>query len=98
MLLFHILAPEELDFPFKKWTQFRDLEVLATTAGRSTTAAQGYQQNFQRSARTCATPAASAVDYHLVRTDEPVEKASGRLFDAAAAAEIVSSGQWPVVS
>src|SRR5581483_1676396 len=26
VLLFHILAPEELDFPFKKWTQFRNLE------------------------------------------------------------------------
>src|SRR5262249_42746878 len=27
VLLFHILAPEELEFPFKKWTQFRNLEV-----------------------------------------------------------------------
>ena len=27
MLLFHILAPEEIEFPFKKWTQFRNLEV-----------------------------------------------------------------------
>src|SRR5215471_3726066 len=30
VLLFHILAPEELEFPFRKWTQFRSLE----TAGR----------------------------------------------------------------
>ena len=27
VLLFHILAPEEIEFPFKKWTQFRNLEV-----------------------------------------------------------------------
>src|SRR5947208_11199923 len=26
VLLFHILAPEEMEFPFKKWTQFRNLE------------------------------------------------------------------------
>ena len=26
-MLFHILAPEEIEFPFKKWTQFRNLEV-----------------------------------------------------------------------
>src|SRR5437588_915117 len=27
VLLFHILAPEEIEFPFKKWTQFRSLEA-----------------------------------------------------------------------
>src|SRR5437660_1683880 len=27
VLLFHILAPEEIEFPFRKWTQFRNLEV-----------------------------------------------------------------------
>src|SRR5258708_7630816 len=26
VILFHILAPEEIDFPFRKWTQFRNLE------------------------------------------------------------------------
>ena len=27
VLLFHLLAPEEIEFPFRKWTQFRNLEV-----------------------------------------------------------------------
>src|SRR5919202_2020081 len=27
VLLFHVLAPEEMEFPFRKWTQFRNLEV-----------------------------------------------------------------------
>ena len=27
MLLFHVLAPEEIEFPFTKWTQFRNLEA-----------------------------------------------------------------------
>ena len=27
VLLFHVLAPEEIEFPFRKWTQFRNLEV-----------------------------------------------------------------------
>src|SRR5436309_1697536 len=27
VLLFHVLAPEEIDFPFSQWTQFRSLET-----------------------------------------------------------------------
>src|SRR5262249_26787797 len=27
VLLFHVLAPEEIEFPYKRWTQFRNLEV-----------------------------------------------------------------------
>src|SRR5215211_2879899 len=26
VILFHVLAPEEMEFPFKRWTQFRNLE------------------------------------------------------------------------
>src|SRR5262245_21049089 len=29
VMLVHILAPEEIEFPFRKWTQFRNLEVLS---------------------------------------------------------------------
>jgi uncharacterized protein (DUF58 family) len=79
VLLFHILAPEEIEFPFKKWTQFRNLEV----AGHKMLVdpqrlRKEYLQNFQRFCKELRDAAGQArVDYHLMRTDEPVEKALG---------------------
>jgi uncharacterized protein (DUF58 family) len=79
VLLFHVLAPEEIDFPFKKWTQFRNLEV----AGHKILVdpqrlRKEYQQNFQRFCKELREAAGRAqVDYHLVRTDEPVDRALG---------------------
>jgi uncharacterized protein (DUF58 family) len=79
VLLFHVLAPEEIEFPFKKWTQFRNLEVpghrLLVDPQRLR---KEYLASFQK---FCAELRAQAglmeVDYHLMRTDEPVEKALG---------------------
>jgi uncharacterized protein (DUF58 family) len=79
VLLFHILAPEEIEFPFQKWTQFRNLEV----AGHRVLAdpqrlRKEYQQNFQRFCKELRDAAGQAqVDYHLMRTDEPVDRALG---------------------
>jgi uncharacterized protein (DUF58 family) len=79
VLLFHILAPEEIDFPFKKWTQFRNLEV----AGHKVLVdpnrlRKEYLQNFQRFCNELREAAGRAqVDYHLLRTDEPVDRALG---------------------
>jgi uncharacterized protein (DUF58 family) len=79
VLLFHILAPEELDFPFKKWTQFRNLE----NAGNRLLVdpqrlRKEYRQNFERFCRELRDSAGQAqVDYHMMRTDEPVERALG---------------------
>jgi len=79
VLLFHILAPEEIDFPFGKMTQFRNLEeashrLLVDPARLK----REYQANFERF-RTELRDACSRsqVDYHLVRTDEPIERALG---------------------
>ena len=42
VLLFHVLAPEEIEFPFKRLTQFRNLEAGETqAAGRPAPAARG---------------------------------------------------------
>ena len=79
VLLFHILAPEEIEFPFKKWTQFRNLE----TAGHRLLVdpqqlRKAYRQNFDRFCKDLRDAAGRAhVDYHLVRTDEPVDRALG---------------------
>jgi uncharacterized protein (DUF58 family) len=79
VLLFHILAPEELEFPFKKWTQFRDLEVaghrLLVDPQRLR---KEYRENFARFCKELRDAAGRAqVDYHLMRTDEPVDRALG---------------------
>lgn len=79
VLLFHILAPEEIDFPFSKWTQFRNLE---SSNDRQLVDArrlrQTYLENFGKFCQQLQTQARQIqVDYHLMRTDEPVERALG---------------------
>jgi uncharacterized protein (DUF58 family) len=79
VLLFHILAPEEIEFPFTKWTQFRNLEAsghkLLVDPQRLR---KEYLQNFQRFCRELRDAAGRAqVDYQMLRTDEPVDRALG---------------------
>jgi uncharacterized protein (DUF58 family) len=79
VLLFHILAPEEVEFPFKKWTQFRNLEV----AGHKLLVdpqklRKEYRKNFDQFCKELRDQAGQAqIDYHQLRTDEPVDKALG---------------------
>ena len=79
VMLFHVLAPEEIDFPFKKWTQFRDLEV---TGNRLLVDPQQlrkhYRENFDRFCKELRDAAGHArIDYYLLRTDESVDRALG---------------------
>jgi uncharacterized protein (DUF58 family) len=79
VLLFHVLAPEELEFPFRKWTQFRNLEVpghkLLVDPQRLR---KEYQKNFNEFCRELRDQAGKAhVDYHMLRTDQPVDRALG---------------------
>jgi uncharacterized protein (DUF58 family) len=79
ILLFHILAPEEMDFPFKKWTQFRNLEVaghkLLVDPQRLR---KEYLKNFEAFCKGLRDQAGQMqIDYHLLRTDEPVDRALG---------------------
>jgi uncharacterized protein (DUF58 family) len=79
VLLFHILAPEEIEFPFKKWTQFRNLEV----AGHHRLVdprqlRQEYRKNFEAFCQQLREQVGRMqIDYHLLRTDEPVDRALG---------------------
>jgi hypothetical protein len=79
VLLFHILAPEELDFPFKKWTQFRDLEVRDhKLLVDPQTLRKEYLKNFNAFCKELREQAGRMqIDYHMMRTDEPVERALG---------------------
>jgi uncharacterized protein (DUF58 family) len=79
VILFHLLAPEEIEFPFQKWTQFRNLEA----AGHKMLVdpqrlRKEYLANFRAFCRELRQQAGQmAVDYHLMRTDEPVDRALG---------------------
>ncbi len=79
VLLFHILAPEELEFPFGRWTQFRNLEVLGhKLLVDPQRLRKEYLKNFGEFCKALREAAGRAqVDYHLMRTDEPVERALG---------------------
>jgi uncharacterized protein (DUF58 family) len=79
VLLFHLLAPEEIEFPFTRWTQFRNLEVRND---RQLVDPQrlrrDYLKNFEKFCTELRAQARSMnVDYHLLRTDEPAEHALG---------------------
>ena len=79
VLLFHVLAPEEIEFPYKKWTQFRNLEAagnkLLVDPQRLR---KEYLANFERFRKELRDACGKTqVDYHLMRTDEPVDRALG---------------------
>jgi len=79
VILFHIIAPDEVEFPFKKWTQFRNLENVAQ---RQLVDPQRlrkeYRANFERFCQDLRQACnRTQVDYHLMRTDQPVEVALG---------------------
>jgi uncharacterized protein (DUF58 family) len=79
ILLFHILAPEEIEFPFTKRTQFRHLEIADTFRQIDPAAVRtAYLKNLATFCRTLRMQAANLqIDYHLMRTDEPVDRALG---------------------
>ncbi len=79
ILLLHILAPEEIEFPFQQWTQFRDLERsahrLLVDPGRLR---RDYLANFNSFCQQLREQTARMnIDYHLMRTDQPVDRALG---------------------
>ena len=86
VVLLQVLAPEELEFPFKRLTQFRNLEtrdqkVLVDTRRLR----DDYLASFQRYRAELKERAGRLhVDYHLLRTDKPVEPGIGDLPVAAA--------------
>jgi uncharacterized protein (DUF58 family) len=79
VILFHILATEEIEFPFQRLTQFHDLEVaphkLLVDPARLR---REYLERFNEFCQTLRDRVrAIGVDYHLLRTDEPVDRALG---------------------
>jgi len=79
VMLLHILAPEELEFPYKRLTQFRDLEATSQKVLVDTRRLRDdYLRNFEQFRKDLKDRAGKLrVDYHVMRTDEPVDRALG---------------------
>jgi uncharacterized protein (DUF58 family) len=79
VVLLHIVAPDEIEFPFRKWTQFRNLEVLNhKLLVDPQRLRKEYLANFERFCQELRQACnRNQVDYHLMRTDQPVEHALG---------------------
>lgn len=77
VLLLHVLAPEEIEFPFSRLTQFRNLELPANQMLLDPRRLrEEYLKNFQTFCQGLRRGATDmGIDYHLLRTDEPVERA-----------------------
>ncbi len=79
VILFQILSPDELDFPFKNPTKFRSLEQkgyeLTVDARRLR---EEYQKNFEDHRTQLRRVAEElGIDYVMLRTDEAVDRALG---------------------
>lgn len=86
LLLFHIVAPEEEQFPFHRPTQFRSLErttqrVLVDPHRLRSIYRQQYG-SFCRELENCC--GSLGVDYHRMTTDQPYGKALGSYIDSRA--------------
>lgn len=79
VLLFHVLAPDEIEFPFRRLTQFRNLEIETDKRLVDPHRLRSeYLKNFQAFCSKLKEKAGGMkVDYHLLRTDDPVDRALG---------------------
>jgi uncharacterized protein (DUF58 family) len=79
VILFHILAREEIDFPFHRLTQFRNLESLGDQMLVDPyQVRRDYLERFEAFCRELREQAGHMrIDYHRLCTDEPVERALG---------------------
>ena len=79
VVVFQILDPAELDFSFEQTTLFEDLETGRTLYIDPQQAADSYRRSLQdHLAKIAAHCEQLGIDYHRLRTDEPLENA---LFD-----------------
>jgi uncharacterized protein (DUF58 family) len=74
VIVFHVLDPAEIDFPFEQVTLFKGLEALGDIMTEPRSLRAAYQreiQAFLQQARTGCR--AQQVDYHLVRADQRLD-------------------------
>lgn len=79
VMLFQVMAPEELDFPYKRLTQFRHLEQ---TGEKKIVDPRRLREDYLKNLNAFQTELRERagklqVDHHLMRTDSPVAQALG---------------------
>jgi len=76
VVVFHVLDPHELEFPFERATRFEDMETQAEVMAIPAVVRQHYidamQAMIDRYKRELG---AAGIDYHLLTTAEPLELA-----------------------
>ena len=74
VILFHVLDPAELDFPFVRGTEFEDMETGETLCVDPRALAPEYRRVFgefmKAQQKTCAE---LNIDYRLARTDQSID-------------------------
>ena len=74
VILFHVLDPAEVDFPFQQITLFKGLEQLPDVLTDPRSLRAGYLAEMERYLKELRTGCrAQRADYTLVRTDQPID-------------------------
>ncbi|MEM6859420.1 MAG: DUF58 domain-containing protein [Myxococcota bacterium] len=85
--LFHVLDPDELEFPFEDATRFLSMEDDRELQIDGRSVRRAYLDEMERFRQQASTSCASArADYRLLRTDAPVGPLLGRFLDERASA------------
>jgi len=76
VIVFHVLDPDEIEFPFERATRFEDMETSATLTAVPAVVREHYTKTMgaliEQYKRELG---ATNIDYHLLRTDHPLELA-----------------------
>jgi uncharacterized protein (DUF58 family) len=76
VIVFHILDPAELDFPFRQTTLFQGLEGLGEVVADPASVRRAYQAEIQSFCDEVRKGCRSLnIDYLLLRTDQPIDAA-----------------------
>jgi hypothetical protein len=74
VIVFQMLDPAEIDFPFRQVTLFKGLEALGDVMTEPQRVRAAYQREVQSFLQAVRTGCRSQqVDYRLVRTDQPLD-------------------------
>ncbi len=76
VIVFHILDPAELDFPFHRLTLFKGLERMPEVLANPRSLRKAYLNEFERFLRDVKKGCRNyQMDYRLMRTDQPLDVA-----------------------
>ncbi|MFO0864761.1 MAG: DUF58 domain-containing protein [Gemmataceae bacterium] len=79
VIFFQVLAPEEIEFPYQRMTQFRSLEHTIQKLVDPRQLREDYLRNFQAFCDRLQTECGKMqIDFHRLRTDQPIDQTLGK--------------------